>query len=64
LIDQLLRDLVNRVVEPGEGYDRARKAFAILLREHMRAMGFVVREIGGIYVNRNHKGDPNARLFV
>jgi len=24
-------------------------------------MGFVAREIGGVYVNRNHKGDPNAR---
>ena len=25
------------------------------------AMGFVARYIGGVYVNRNHKGDPNAR---
>ena len=24
-------------------------------------MGFVARYIGGVYVNRNHKGDPNAR---
>ena len=61
LINQLLPDLVDRVVEPGEGYDRARKAFMLLLHEHTRAMGFVARDIGGVYVNRNHKGDPNAR---
>jgi hypothetical protein len=61
LIDQLMPGLVDRVVEPGQEYDRARKAFAILLHEHMRVMGFVAREVGGVYVNRNHKGDPNAQ---
>jgi hypothetical protein len=61
LINQLLPDLVDRVVEPGEGYDRARKAFTILLHEHTRVMSFVAREIGGVYLNRNHKGDPNGQ---
>ena len=61
MIDQLLPGLVDQVVEPGEGYDRVRKAFGILLHEHDRAMGFVARYIGGVYVNRNHKGDPNAQ---
>ena len=61
LISQLLPVLVDRAVEPGEGYDRARNAFGILLNEHARAMGFVAREIGGVYVNRDHRGDPKAR---
>jgi len=61
LINQLMPHLVDRAVEPGEGYDQARRAFMILLLEHSRAMEFVARDIGGVYVNRNHKGDPNAR---
>ncbi len=61
LIGQLLPDLVNRTVEPGEGYQRARVAFGILLGEHTRAMGYVAHYIGGVYVHRDHKGDPDAR---
>ena len=61
LISQLMPHLVDRAVEPGEGYDQARRAFLILLMEHNRAMEFVARDIGGVYVNRNHKGDQNAR---
>ena len=61
LIGQILPGLVDRVVEPGEGYDRVRKALGIVLHEHDRVMGFVAREIGGVYVNRNHKGDPNGQ---
>jgi hypothetical protein len=61
LIGQILPGLVDRVVEPGEGYDRVRKALGILLHEHDRVMGFVAREVGGVYVNRNHKGDPNGQ---
>ena len=61
LIGQILPGLVDRVVEPGEGYDRVRKALGILLSEHDRVMGFVAREIGGVYMNRNHKGDPNGQ---
>ena len=60
LISQILPELVDHVVEPGEGYDRVRKALGILLREHDRVMGFVAREIGGVNMNRNHKGDPNG----
>jgi hypothetical protein len=61
LINQLMPNLVDRAVEPGEPYSRARKAFMILLQEHSRTMGFVARYIGGVYENRNHKGDPNAQ---
>ncbi len=61
LINQILPGLVDQIVEPGEGYQRARRAFDILLHEHGRAMGFVARFIGGVYVHRDHKGDPDAR---
>ena len=61
LINQILPGLVDQIVEPGEGYQRARRAFDVLLNEHARAMTFAARFIGGLYVHRDHKGDPNAR---
>ena len=61
LIGQILPDLVDRTVAPGEGYQRARLAFGILLGEHSRAMDYVAHYIGGVYVHRDHKGDPDAR---
>lgn len=61
LIGQILPDLADRAVEPGESYDHVRKALAILLHEHDRVMSYVAREVGGISINRNHKGDPNSQ---
>jgi hypothetical protein len=61
LIDQLWPDLVQRMVDEGEGYQRARRAFNVLLRYHGDAMSFAGGFIGGIYVHRDHKGDPDAR---
>ena len=61
LIDQLWPDLVKRMAEEGEGYQRVRQAFNILLSKHGSAMRFAARFIGGLYVHRDHKGDPNGR---
>ncbi len=61
LIGQVLPELVDRMTEPGDSYERVRQAFAIILREHGRAMHFVARFIGGVHVYRDHKGDTNAR---
>jgi hypothetical protein len=61
LFRQLLPDLAERVVEPGEGYYRARQAFGLLMRDHQRCTECVARYIGGVYLNRNHKGDPGER---
>ncbi len=61
LIDQLLPGLVDQLVKPGEGYHRVLQAFNLLLREHDRATSFVARYIGGVYVHRDHKGDPDAQ---
>ena len=49
------RRRTGRRIRPGS------QGVRVLLHEHDRAMSFVAREIGGIYVNRNHKGDPNAQ---
>lgn len=61
LIGQLLPGLIDRIVEPGDGYDRSRRAFNVLLGTRGRAMEFVARTIGGVYVYRSHKGDAGAK---
>ncbi len=61
LINQLWPDLVERMAEEGEGYARVRRAFNVLLGYRADAMYYAGRFIGGLYVHRDHKGDPNAR---
>jgi hypothetical protein len=61
LVDQIVPTLVDRVTQPGDSYDRTRRAFAVLMSAQGRAMEFVARQIGGVYQSRSHKGDPNAK---
>ncbi len=61
LINQIMPGLVDQMTEKGEGYQVVRMAFGGLLNEHHRAMHYVARFIGGVYGNRDHKGQPDAR---
>jgi len=61
LVNELWPDLVKRVVADGEGYQKARRAFGILLSTYGQSMYFASRNVGGLYVHRDHKGDPNSR---
>jgi len=53
--------VVERAVKDGEGYQRATQMFGLLFREYWRAAGFAARFPGGVYVNRDHKGDAGNR---
>src|SRR5205807_5905413 len=61
LAEELLKDLHNRIVDKGEGYQRARVALGLLLRQYGDAAHLTVQHVAGEYVHRDHKGDPNAR---
>lgn len=61
LAQELMPELIKRSVQDGQGYQRARQAFGMLLSEYWRTAFFSARIPGGIYVARDHKGDPNAR---
>ncbi|OYV87920.1 MAG: hypothetical protein B7Z73_09415, partial [Planctomycetia bacterium 21-64-5] len=61
LIGELWPTVVERVTPEGDGYQRARQAFGVLLGNYGTAMFFASRQVGGISVNRDHKSDPNAR---
>jgi hypothetical protein len=61
LAQELLKDLPERVVEKGEGYQRTRVAFSMLTAQYGNSAYLVSRFVGGEYVHRDHKGDPNGR---
>jgi hypothetical protein len=62
MANKLLGNIEEWALEDGESYNRLRKAFDMLLFEINRSSQFTARYVGGMYVNRDHKGDPNARM--
>jgi hypothetical protein len=61
IVAQSWPDLVERVINQGEGYQHARQASGVLMATHCRAMFAASRYVGGIYCTRSHRGDPHAR---
>jgi hypothetical protein len=61
LAEELLKSLSDRAVDTGEGYQRTRLAFGILLGQYGNGGHLVSNYIGGEYMHRDHRGDPNGR---
>ncbi|MCL2119406.1 MAG: zinc-dependent metalloprotease [Planctomycetaceae bacterium] len=61
LYGQLLPGLLDRATKEGENYADVRFYFNVLLSQRMNSIGFVAKNIGGLYINRDHKGDPGNR---
>jgi hypothetical protein len=61
LATELLKGLAERVVENGEGYQRARIAFSSLLQQYGNGAFLAANFVGGEFIHRDHKGDPKAR---
>lgn len=61
LAQELLANLADKVVTDGEGYQRTRQAFDLLLRQYGDAAFLLAAHVGGAYVHRDHRGDPNGR---
>ncbi len=61
LAEELLKGLEDRVVEKGEGYQRARLAFNVLLGQYGNGAYLTANFIGGEYMHRDHRDDPKAR---
>ena len=51
----LMPKVVDRAVKEGEGYQRARQMFGMLLSQYWQTVSFVARVPGGIYTYRDHK---------
>ena len=61
LVEQILDKLVDNFVKEGDGYQRVRRAFGMLMYEYMRGGAVAAKYVGGHYMARDHKGDPDAR---
>lgn len=53
--------LLDKFVQDGQSWSRVRKGYNITLGLQMRSLSMTARWVGGTYVNRDRKGDPNAR---
>ena len=60
-VHKSVNDLSERVVVEGEGWQRARSAFSLLLGELAQACSTATQYVGAQYTYRDHRGDPNAR---
>ncbi len=60
LISEQWPTVLKEATKEGEGYQKSRQVFGVLLANHGRAMYFASRFVGGMYVSRAHKGDANA----
>jgi hypothetical protein len=61
MVRQVMPGLVERMTKEGDDYTQARRAFNVLLSQHGQSMYFASRYVGGLSVNRSHKGDKDAK---
>jgi hypothetical protein len=61
LSTELMPKMLDRAVKKGEGYQKARQAFNKLFQEYWRTAQFAAKFPGGLFVHRDHDGDPHAR---
>jgi len=53
--------LLNDYVKDGDSWYKARQGYMLSLREQSGALSIMANWVGGAFVNRDQKGDPNAR---
>jgi hypothetical protein len=53
-------NLLDEFVKEGDNWAKARRGYQLSLSEQSGALGIMANWIGGSYVSRNQKGDPNA----
>ncbi|MEX0866445.1 MAG: zinc-dependent metalloprotease [Pirellulales bacterium] len=60
IVSEQMPDLLENSVDDGENWSRARNSFNTLLATHGTALFMAARTVGGIEMNRSHKGDKDA----
>lgn len=53
--------LLEKYVKDGQSWAKARRGYMMTLNEQLGAVSHMTRWVGGSYVNRDRKGDPNGR---
>jgi hypothetical protein len=60
LVAEAWPKVIEDLTKDGDGYQKARRAFNILLGRHGEVMFTASRYVGGLQVSRSHKGDEKA----
>lgn len=60
MAEKVMPQILTRIVRDGDSYDKARRAYQIMLGSYFQAATFATKFIGGHYVTRSHKGDKDA----
>src|SRR5262245_47956644 len=60
LAEELLKGLAERIIDKGESYQATRGPFGALLRQYGDGAHLVARNVGGVNLHRDHRGDANA----
>jgi len=53
--------LLSTFIKDGDSWDRVRYGYELVLSLQTRAMSMMANWVGGAFVNRDKKGDPNGR---
>jgi hypothetical protein len=61
LAQELLKNLGDKFSDKGEGFQRTRLGFTILLQQYGNGAHLVANYVGGTHYHRDHKGDPEGR---
>ncbi|MEL6499170.1 MAG: zinc-dependent metalloprotease [Planctomycetota bacterium] len=61
LINHYRSQLLTDFVEDGDSWAKARRGYNITLNQQMNAVSIMANWIGGAYIERDKKGDPDAR---
>ncbi len=59
-VHKVRSELLDKMVEDGQSWVKAREGFNALLQKQLSAMSVASSWIGGVHFNRNHKGDEGA----
>lgn len=64
IINALRAKIVSDLVKDGQPWRKARERYNAMLNNHIQAVAIASRWVGSSYMNRNFKGDPNAKPFI
>ncbi len=53
--------LIDKFVKDGESWAKVRRGYTLTLGMQTSALSMMANWVGGVYVNRDRKGDPNGR---
>ncbi|MBC7835580.1 MAG: zinc-dependent metalloprotease [Phycisphaerales bacterium] len=61
LVKAMRSHIIDKFVKDGQSWSKARRGYSITLSQQTQALSMMGNWLGGSFVNRDKKGDPNGR---